>query len=122
MRVAGFGFRSGATVDSLRSALLLAAGTAPIDAFAAPEDKATAGCLVALAETAGVPLVAVSEAALASVRTATLSPRVLRTRRTGSVAEAAALAAAGDGARLMARRQVSDDRRATCAVAVGGAS
>ncbi|ENO84722.1 hypothetical protein C666_16775, partial [Thauera linaloolentis 47Lol = DSM 12138] len=40
-------------------------------------------------------------------------------RGCGSVAEAAALAAAGQGARLLAIRHISPDRSATCAIAQG---
>ena len=38
--------------------------------------------------------------------------------RAGSVAEAAALAAAGPGARLLAPRMISADRMASCALAM----
>lgn len=41
---------------------------------------------------------------------------------TGSVAEAAALAAAGPGARLLSARLISPDRLATCAIAIGDAT
>lgn len=119
MIVAGFGFRGAATVDSLRSALLLAAGALRVDRLAAPEDKAAAPCLAALAEALGVPITGVAAAALSAVATPTRSARVLAARATGSAAEAAALAAAGPGARLMARRHVSPDRLATCALAIG---
>ena len=118
-RLDQFGFRGAATAESLRSALLRAAGTARVDRLAAPEDKAAAACLAALAEAMRLPVVAVGATALEAMRTPTQSPRVRLARRTGSVAEAAALVAAGNEARLLARRHVSEDRLATCAIAVG---
>jgi cobalt-precorrin 5A hydrolase len=116
--VAGFGFRGAATVDSLRSALALAGG-AP-DALAAPEDMADAPCLRELAEALRLPVLAVGPDALAAADTVTASARIRASRGTGSVAEAAALAAAGDGARLLGPRSVSEDRRAACAIASAG--
>lgn len=118
--VAGFGFRTAATEGSLRSALVLAAAARRVDALATAEDKAGAPCLTALAATLGLPVVAVGEAALRAAETTTDSARVRDARRTGSVAEAAALSAAGDGSRLLSSRRVSEDRLATCAVAIGG--
>jgi cobalt-precorrin 5A hydrolase len=118
MIVAGFGFRAAATAESLRSALLLAAGATRIDALATPNDKAGAPCLRELAGRMSLPVVPVGDAALVAIRTPTESTRVRAERRTGSVAEASALAAAGLGARLLSRRHVSEDRLATCAIAV----
>jgi cobalt-precorrin 5A hydrolase len=54
----------------------------------------------------------------ADARVTTRSERVLRQRGVGSVCEAAALAAAGAGARLVVTRQVSTDRNATAAAAL----
>ncbi len=119
MIVAGFGFRAAATEESLREALLRAAGASRVDRLATPKDKARAPCLVTLAGALAVPVVGIAAATLEEMRTPTQSPRVRAARRTGSVAEAAALAAAGDGARLLSRRHVSEDRLATCAIAVG---
>ena len=97
--IAGFGFRGSAGLDSLRDALHRTAQRHRLTAIATPADKAEAACLRALASH---------------------SPRVQQLRKTGSVAEAAALSAAGTGARLISTRQVSHDRTATCAVAEGG--
>lgn len=119
MIVAGFGFRGAATADSLRSALWLAGGALPLDRLAAPADKAEEAGLVELAAILRLPVTAVGAAAISRVRTPTRSRRVLALRGTGSVAEAVALVAAGDGARLLSRRHVSEDRLATCAIAVG---
>jgi cobalt-precorrin 5A hydrolase len=119
MIVAGFGFRGSATAASLASALGRAAGDRGVQALAVPDDKAQAGCLTELARRLRLPIISVPAATLAATATTTVSPRVRAARGTGSVAEAAALAAAGAGARLLVPRQVSSDRRATCAVAGG---
>ncbi|RIA45451.1 cobalamin biosynthesis protein [Dichotomicrobium thermohalophilum] len=119
MIVAGFGFRAAATADSLRDALAHAAGERKVTAFAAPEDKAQAACLSELAREMGVSVRAISANDLSRQQTPTEAPRVRAARHTGSVAEAAALAAAGPGARLLAPRHISADRLATCAIAIG---
>ena len=118
MIVAGFGYRSGATAASLRAALALAQnGHPPVTTLAAPADKAA--LLASLAEALELPLIAVTPEALRAVETPTRSPASVTARGTGSVAEAAALAAAGTGARLIALRHISPDRMATCAIAQG---
>lgn len=118
MIVAGFGYRNGATVASLRAVLALAqAGQPRVTRLAAPADKVA--LLAPLAEALALPLTAVSPAELAATPTPTRSPASLAARGTGSVAEAAALAAAGDGATLLAHRHISPDRMATCAIAQG---
>ena len=118
MIVAGFGYRTGADQASLHSALALAqAGHPSVTALAAPADKAA--LLAPLAEALAVPLIAVLPEELRAVPTPTRSPASLTARHTGSVAEASALAAAGEGARLIAHRHISTDRMATCAIAEG---
>jgi cobalt-precorrin 5A hydrolase len=94
-----------------------ARGTQRIDALAAPVDKV--GALAGLGRHHGVPVIAVAPDALAAATTLTDSAVVRAARGVGSVAEAAALAAAGAGARLLAARVISTDRRATCALAEG---
>lgn len=117
--IAGFGFRATATEASLRDALARAGGAGcALVALAVPEDKAGAACLAGLAQALGAPVVAVPADALRAEPTATRSPRVFGLRGIGSVAEAAALAAAGQGARLVGPRVVSGDRLATCALAL----
>ena len=118
--IAGFGFRGSAGVDSLRDALRRTAQSHKMTALATPTDKANAACLRALATDLNLPVIAVTTENLGQPNTATHSPRVQRLRNTGSVAEAAALSAVGVGARLISTRQVSHDRKATCAVAEGG--
>ncbi len=116
MIVAGFGFRAGADVAALRTALAAAQdGCVPVTALAAPHDKLT--LVSALAETLGLPVIAVSSDALQIPTTPTQSIASLEARQTGSVAEASALAAAGPGAKLLATRHISPDRMATCAIA-----
>lgn len=126
MIVAGFGFRRAATCASLRSALDRAqdqalAGTGQsfaITLLSAPADKAEAPCLRDLARLTGLTVRAIPAADLRAVKTPTRSHHSQRHRDTGSVAEAAALAAAGPGARLLSSRFISEDRLATCAVAI----
>ena len=67
----------------------------------------------------GLPVVAVADAALRGQATLTQSGRVQALKGAGSVAEAAALAAAGPGARLRGPRAVSADGTATAAIAEG---
>jgi cobalt-precorrin 5A hydrolase len=71
--------------------------------------------LAPLARKLDLPLIPVE--AIAGIPTPTQSAASLAAHGTGSVAEAAALAAAGPDARLIARRIVSPDRLATCALA-----
>ena len=120
MIVAGFGFRQGATLASLESALELACGQVPsmeVAMFAAPEDKC--GLLAELAQRLGLPVLGIAPQALEAAETVTRSAASLAVRCTGSVAEACALAATGPSARLLASRIVSPDRMATCAIAEG---
>ena len=120
--VAGFGFRAAATAESLANALAqarAATGRAePLARIAAPSDKAAAPVLARFAAEAGAEIAAIAADDLPA-ETPTQAPRVLAKRGVGSVAEAAALAAAGPGARLLAPRAISEDRAATCALAEG---
>lgn len=128
MMVAGFGFRSSATLASLRDALAQALATAQpatpahaITLLAAAQDRADATCLRTLATELGLPLYAVAPAQVANTPTLTNSAAVRALRGTGSTAEAAALAIAlmysGPGAKLLHPRSVSTDHQATCAIA-----
>lgn len=115
--VAGFGCRAGASADAFAAALA-ATGFVRVDRFAAPADRAA--LLNAFARERGVPLVAVGPDELAGADTPTRSATSLAARGTGSVAEAAALVAAGAGARVAVTRRISPDRSVTCAIAVSG--
>lgn len=118
MIVAGFGFRTGASLGSLRAALMVAQeGLPPVTHLATAHDK-TAG-LLPLAEALRLAITGVDADAMATTPTATRSAASHMARGTGSVAEATALAAAGPGARLLRSRQISPDRMATCAIAQG---
>lgn len=117
MRVAGLGFRASATVGSLRDALGRAGGAA--DLLATLERKAQAAPIRALAAELGLPVVGIGAERLAAQPVVTRSAAVARRLGTGSLAEAAALAAAGPGARLVAPRVVSADGLATAAIAEG---
>lgn len=129
MTVAGFGLRKDASLASLRDALAQAltqagAGASacgPVTLLATVQDKADASCLQALAASLGLPVFAVPPEDMAALTTLTDSAPVRERRGTGSVAEAAALAAAmtisGPRAMLLHARVVSTDRLATCALA-----
>ena len=119
MKVAGLGFKQDATLDSLRDALAAAGGPDGLVAVATISDKADADALKLLARECGVPIKAIPAGVLAGIDTPTRSQRVSEKFGTGSIAEAAALAAAGPGARLIAMRAVSQDRAATAAIAEG---
>jgi cobalt-precorrin 5A hydrolase len=117
MIVAGFGFRRAATAESLLDALDKARGPQAPALLATAEDKAAAPAFQALSARLGLPIHAVTPDALARVETPTRSATVRALRGSGSVAEAAALVAAGPGASLLGPRAVSADLMATCALA-----
>lgn len=117
MIVAGFGFRTSASESALSEALTAVqavAGLAP-DALATAADKAKSPALIALALRLNLPLIAVPLAALGAQ--GTLSRRVPARYGGRSLAETAALAAAGPGARLLVARMGSADGRAMAAIA-----
>ena len=115
MRVAGFGFRERVTEAALRDALDRAGGIEGLTALATVSDRVPA--LEALAQVLGLPLLAIDRATLADQPVLTRSARVQALYGTGSLAEAAALAGAGPGARLLAPRAQSADKAATAAIA-----
>ena len=121
--VAGFGFRAAAGVGSLLDAYARARSALPdavgADHVATARDKAETPVFQALAARLTARPIGVDETALADQNTLTRSDASLAARGAGSVAEAAALAAAGPGARLLGARAVSDDGMATCALAGG---
>ncbi|MCV2872747.1 cobalamin biosynthesis protein [Defluviimonas sp. WL0050] len=117
MRVAGIGFRAAATVASLLDALERAGGGAEL--LASASAKADAPVAKALAAELGLVICGFGREALAAQAVLTQSAKVAERFGTGSVAEAAALAAAGPGARLLGPRVVSGDGLATAAIAIG---
>jgi cobalt-precorrin 5A hydrolase len=117
MIVAGFGFRRAASVESLLDAMDKALGAQLPTRLATAEDKAAAPAFLALSARLGLPIQAIAPDALVQVETLTRSAKVRTLRGSGSLAEAAALVAAGPGASLLGPRAVSADRMATCALA-----
>lgn len=113
MRVAGLGFRSAATVDDLAAALALAGAA---DLLATDARKAGADALATLSARTGLAVRAVD---VSGTETPTHSARVKEAFGTGSVAEAAALVAAGANARLVVARVVTPNGMATAAIAEG---
>lgn len=117
MIVAGFGFRSGVTLAALQDALRQAGGAEGVTHLATLADMV--GGLAPLGRALDLPVLAVSGEALRKQNTLTQSERVRALKGAGSVAEAAALAAAGPGARLRGPRVISADGTATAAIAEG---
>lgn len=117
LKVAGFGFRKGASADSLIAALEAAGGGADLTAVATVADKADAPAFQALAEHLDLPINAVPVEALAQAAVATQSEKSKAMYGTGSLSEAVALIAAGPNARLLSARAISADTMATCAIA-----
>jgi cobalt-precorrin 5A hydrolase len=122
--VIGLGFRDEADAQSIGEVLNAAAAHAAMPgratAIAVPEDKASHPGLCAAAHAARLPIETVAANAMraADAYVATRSAQVTKHRGVGSVCEAAALAAAGAGARLVVSRIVSADRHATAAAAL----
>ena len=118
MIVAGFGCRDSVGADALRSALDLAtrSGLMPT-ALATLSHKASLIAPIAVA--LDLPLLLIDPTQIDGVATPTSSSASLAAYRTGSVAEAVALIAAGAGSRLIFPRIVSPSGGATCALAEG---
>lgn len=119
MKVAGFGFRAAATRDSLLSALDAAGGSEGIGCLATLDVKAGDECLRSLSKDLKIPLRGVSKREMSTVVTLTQSAASLEAHGVGSIAEAAALAAVDGHAVLVVKRAFSQDRLATCAIALG---
>lgn len=115
MIVAGFGFRSGVTLAALHDALKRAGGPDGVTHLATLAAKAPA--LEPLGRSLGLPVLGLPPDHLKDQPTLTRSARVQALHGTGSVAEAAALAAAGPGASLRGPRASSADGMATAAIA-----
>jgi cobalt-precorrin 5A hydrolase len=120
VKVAGIGFRGAADLASLQDALqkaLTEAGFSGLDAIVTEAAKSREKVFRELAQVMGLPGLGVTQSDLAQMITPTQSQRIVDQFGTGSLAEAAALAAAGPDARLVARRVVSGDGMATAAIA-----
>jgi cobalt-precorrin 5A hydrolase len=125
MMVAGIGCRAGTSAPEIEAAITaalkdVARADARLDLIATVDGKAQEAGIADAARARGVRLVIVPQRELESVaaQTVTHSPRVLALTGLPSVAEAAALAAAGPNARLLAPRIAVGP--ATCAIAIGG--
>ncbi|WP_305670451.1 cobalamin biosynthesis protein [Falsiroseomonas sp.] len=123
MMVAGLGCRRGARAEDVTAAVALAlqtAGRAPAELarLATSASKAEEPGLRAAAASLGLQLDAVPRPALLAAAHGCLShsARVLAETGVPSLAEAAALASAGPGARLLGPR-ISVARAVTCALA-----
>jgi cobalt-precorrin 5A hydrolase len=122
MIVAGVGCRKGAGAADIEAAVAAALaraglGAAALDLIATSTAKGGEPGIASAASAIGVRLVLVpqGELAAAGARTATRSERVIAAAGVPSVAEAAALAAAGPTARLIVARIAVGP--ATCALA-----
>lgn len=119
----GLGFRKAATADTLATLVRDALSRLPADLAAAPATLATIAekdrpALRDAAALLGLPLVILPKSALAGTedRITVASEAARACLGVPSVAEAAALAAAGPGARLLMARIATAD--ATCAIAL----
>ncbi|CAN7721555.1 cobalamin biosynthesis protein [Acidovorax sp. LjRoot66] len=120
--VVGVGLRAQATPAALQALWLRAQALLPgqADCFCAVavlQGKATHPALADWLGLASAPVLAVPVEPMRHQPVATQSPRLQARYGTGSVAEAAALAAAGPHAQLLVPRLVAEDGSATLAVA-----
>jgi cobalt-precorrin 5A hydrolase len=113
MIIAGIGCRRGATASEIKTAIIAALdarkwASDAIGLIATTEAKADEAGIIDAAAALGTRLVLVSQPALvqAGARVVTKSDRVQELIGVSSVAEAAALAAGGTNARLLAPRIV----------------
>lgn len=121
MIVAGVGFSSTCGAEELASLVRAAQAEAGLQAaaIAAPAWKAGADCLAAAAAMLELPVLAIGRDQLAAAEDGVVTQSALSRAAAGvgSVAEAAALAAGGPGARLALARIAS--AHATCALSEG---
>ena len=122
MIAAGIGCKRGASAPDIEAAIqaaLVRAGITAdaLDVIATIEAKSNEAGIRAAAKKLGVSVVIVAQPELAAVndRVETYSDRALALAGVGSVAEAAALAAAGPSAKLISPRVATG--AATCALA-----
>lgn len=125
MIAAGIGLKSGTEEAAIRACLETALArldltVASLSCLATTAERAAEPGLASLAARLGLPLIAIPQGALqqAGPGCATRSERVVTLHGVGSVAEAAALAAAGIGASLVLPRLILGP--VTCALARGG--
>ena len=117
--VAGIGCRRGVSVEEIEAAVASAVPTGrAIEALATGEAKRSEAGIVAAGLRLGLPVLFLADAALAAASTRALSrsARVEALLGLPSLAETAALAAAGPGSRLLGPRVAVGN--VTCAIAV----
>lgn len=120
MRVAGLGCRRGVNAAEVLAAIeaaRVARGVAGFDALATVPGKRDEPALAEAARHLGLPLMVVAPADDSRLATRSAASRAVT--GAGSASEASALAAAGEGGRLLGPRLVVG--RVTCAIAVGAA-
>jgi cobalt-precorrin 5A hydrolase len=124
MIVAGLGFRRGTSAEELERVVRLALDSFEmpaerLQAIATESDKATDPSVPLLAQRLSTAIVVCDLNDLAGVaeRIITPSQRVTEAKGVPSIAEAAALVAAGRNGRLLGKRVATG--QATCAIAIG---
>lgn len=124
MIVAGIGCRRNARASAIEAAITAALSACrlergALDVIATAADKVGEPGINSVADSWGLPLILVDEAAMRSKAGSALthSARVIALKRVPSVAETAALAAAGPAARLLCARVTNG--QAACAIAIG---
>jgi cobalt-precorrin 5A hydrolase len=125
MIVAGIGCKAGASAQEIEAAIGAALSQAGLEngalgLIATSQAKASEAGIATAATMRGLMIAVVTQADLesAGAQTVTRSQRVMAVAGVPSVSEAAALAAAGPGARLLAPRVAVGP--ATCALAISG--
>lgn len=118
MIVLGFGFRQNAQAGDFLAMIDKMGDLKPTHIATAEGKDQHAGLLVA-AQEHGLTVIAIAPEALKTQVTPTQSEKSQALFATGSLCEAAALAAAGPKAYVLRPRQISDNRNVTCAAAKG---
>ena len=124
MIIAGFGFRKNVQFESLQDVyktLFMHHKLAVRDicGVATHVDKAQNPALQSLSQNFKLSIIAVSQNEIDLQNTKSRSALSLHHYNTGSLSEAAALAAAGANSYLLGNRMISKDGLATCALAKG---
>ena len=124
MIAAGFGFRKNVNFESLLEVFKTLCARHKIAqddvrCFATHLDKAQNEALLSLSQHLNISIVAISQIEIEQQNPKSQLDLSLKNYNTGSVSEAAALAATGKTSKLIGRRIISKDGRATCALAQG---
>ncbi|MGB2357566.1 MAG: cobalamin biosynthesis protein [Paracoccaceae bacterium] len=127
MIIAGFGFRKNVQFESLQDVYQTLfkhhkLAVRDICGVATHVDKAQNQALQSLSQHFKLSIIAVSQNEIDLQNTQTHSALSLQHYNTGSLSEAAALAAAGANSYLLGHRMISKDGLATCALAKGDKS